>query len=167
MFGKYNMKKVINVLIDDHSQISASLDELKVLLKEGSRESLKKIYEIFSFFEEFTSKEHHQREERVLYTWMLIQDKNSDSSLIRKIISEHEFFENKIKEIREAIRFIMNAGEEVTSISVFYEIELFIAKYEEHIEREETFIFEIADGLKISQEEVQNLVEKMNEIKVW
>ena len=150
------------MLTDDHLQIIESINEMRSLLKNGSKVSLMKIFDIFSFFEEFTSKEHHQREERVLYTWMLMQNENSDSSLIRKIIAEHEFFENKINEIKGMLTSFLNVNNNQTPTSLLYEIEMFIVKYEEHIEKEEKFIFEIADGLKISEDETLELVEKMS-----
>ncbi len=156
------MKKIIRMLTDDHLQIIESINEMRSLLKNGSKVSLMKIFDIFSFFEEFTSKEHHQREERVLYTWMLMQNENSDSSLIRKIIAEHEFFENKINEIKGMLTSFLNVNNNQTPTSLLYEIEMFIVKYEEHIEKEEKFIFEIADGLKISEDETLELVEKMS-----
>lgn len=156
------MKEVIDLLADDHEVITLKIDELYSLLYVEPQDGLPRIAEILSFFDDFTFKHHHQREERVLYNWMLGQNEKADSGLIQKIMDDHKDFENSSREIKHSIENYLNKTPSATPVSILYDLSLFITKYREHIEREESFIFEIANGLKISKSEMDLLLKKMN-----
>lgn len=156
------MKEVINLLAEDHEVITNKIDELYSLLNIEPQDSFPKIAEILSFFDDFTFKHHHQREEKVLYTWMIGQNEKADSGLIQKIMDDHKDFENTSREIKVSIANYLNKNPSATPVSILYDLSLFITKYREHIEREESFIFEIANGLKISKNEMDILLKKMN-----
>lgn len=155
------MKEVIKLLADDHESITGKIDEMYSLLNVDPKDSFSKIYEILSFFNDFTFKLHHAREEKVLYTWMLRQNEKSDAVLIQKIMDEHAFFEKSSHEIMNSIDNHLKKLPGETPVSILSDLSLFITKYREHIEREETFIFQIADGLKITASEMQTLLEEM------
>ena len=103
------------------------------------------------FFEEFIFKVHHQREEELLYKWMVKQNKNSDSQLIEKIIGEHNTFLDEGRRITAEIqKFLQNKKDAPTLGSIRYDLSHFLNLYVSHIEKEETFIYLIAEGLAAS-----------------
>lgn len=155
------MKEVINLLAEDHEAITDKIDQLHSLLNGEPQNTFPKIVEILSFFDQFTFKHHHQREEKVLYNWMIGQNEKADTSLIQKIMDDHKTFENSSKEMKLSIEKYLNNIPGPTPVSILYDLSLFITKYREHIEREESFIFAIADGLKISKSEKELLLKKM------
>lgn len=158
------MKQVLKYLTDDHSKITESLNEMYSLLKLDTNESLERISEILNYFESYVFRVHHKREETVLYSWMINQNPKSDTALMQKIIDEHNLLEIGIKEIQSTIKSYIKGNCTQTSISILYEVNLFIIKYRKHIDSEEKFIFEIADSLKISENKLQNLLEQMRKI---
>lgn len=151
------MKEIIEVLALDHGVITAKIDEIETLQNNDSKESFNKMAEILAFFDDFTFKTHHQKEEKILYEWMLKQNAKSDTALIQKIVDDHESFERNSKKIQGAIQKYLNDATGVTPVSIHYEVSLFISKYREHMEREESFIFQIAESLKITPQELERL----------
>lgn len=151
------MKEIIELLAGDHGVITAKIDEIETMQNNDSKESFKKIAEVLSFFDDFTFKSHHQKEEKILYDWMMKQNAKSDTALIKKIVDDHESFEKNSKKIQGSIEKYLKDTPGVTPVSIHYDISLFISRYREHMEREESFIFQIAESLKISPTELLKL----------
>lgn len=141
------MKKLIDELNKDHEIIGGKIDQLSELLREKAQTSFPKIFEVISFFGHFTFSEHHKREEHVLYKWMLEQNKNADSELIKVIINEHKELELLGKKIAENIQSHLESTPKVSVLTVESDVSYFIARYREHVEKEERFIFAIAEAL--------------------
>jgi hemerythrin-like domain-containing protein len=155
------MKEVIDILVEDHKIITQKIDELYSLLPLKPEESFTQILQIFSFFNEFTFKGHHQREGQVLYTWMVKQNKNSDTMLMDRINNEHIMLEKLAQNIVQTITNCLSNKPEASAISALAELSFMITKYREHIEREESFIFMIAESLKLSEKEEREMILKM------
>jgi hemerythrin-like domain-containing protein len=144
------MKKLISELNSDHELIENKLEVLAQILSEPEfKNNLSKIKEALIFFETFTFKEHHRREEDILYKWMLEQNKDSDRELINKIISEHRFLEEIANNLKKEVEFaIKNNDNKLGKIGA--DLSYFVTAYTEHAERESSFIFVIAETLNKS-----------------
>ncbi len=141
------MKKLISELNSDHERIESKLEILAQILSEPDfKNSLSKIQETLSFFETFTFKEHHRREEDVLYKWMLEQNKDSDRELINKIISEHRFLEEIANNLKKEVELALKNKESKLG-KIGADLSYFVTAYTEHAERESSFIFVIAETL--------------------
>lgn len=155
------MKEVIKVLSSDHEIIAGKIKVLQSLIDMESAERFPKIQEVLIFFEDFLFKSHHIKEEQVLYAWMVGQNERSDSELIKKIIDDHNSFHQASRELTNNIDNFINKRTSPTEKSILFDLSEFIANYIDHMESEESFIYEIASSLKISIEEEEKLLKKL------
>lgn len=142
-----NIRELIAKLNQDHEIVSAKIYQLNSLINLPAEESFPKIVEMLNFFEDFIFKIHHKREEELLYSWMVKQNKNSDTQLIQKIIDDHNAFSEFAKKIVIDIENHFQNKPAPTVGSIRYDLSLFIGNYVDHIEKEESFIYLIAESL--------------------
>lgn len=143
------MNKLIEELNEDHHRIDQFMTKLESAIAGSS--FIQKLLEMEGEFVEFANKHlvsHHEKEEKFLYHWMVEQNKNSDKDLIKKMIDDHKFFEEKAKWI------IAELGKNKSSANyplaqLGFEVSDFVKKYKEHLTRETNFIFVIAEGLNL------------------
>lgn len=155
------MKEVIKILAADHEIVIEKLALLESFLDESPAVSFVKVEETLSFFENFLFNSHHKKEEEVLYAWMISQNKNSDDVLIQKIVDEHKTFHEISKGISSDVKKFLNKEDSPSAVEIVYELGEFIRKYNDHMKREESFIYEIASGLDISKDEEEKLLSKL------
>lgn len=142
------MQKLIKELDSDHELILKKMDEMSAFLEEKDfSKTFPRLLEVLKFFEKFTFSEHHTREENILYKWMKDQNKNSDKDLINKIVDDHKFLEKLLIEIRTHVESILNKKEAVSENVIAAELTFFLTMYREHVERESSFIFVVANAL--------------------
>jgi hemerythrin-like domain-containing protein len=142
------MQQLINELNNDHELITEKINEMSMFLSlKNFEEILPKLLKSILFFENFTFTEHHRREENVLYKWMVDQNKTSDKELISKIIDDHKSLEKLVKDLRLNIESNLNGNKQVSTVSIGADLSFLITKYREHIERETSFIFVIAESM--------------------
>ena len=142
-----NINELIAMLNKDHEIVSAKIYQLNVLINLPAEEAFPKIVELLNFFDDFIFKIHHKREENLLYSWMMKQNKNSDTQLIQKIIDDHDAFSVFAKKIILDIENHLQDKPSPTVGAIRYDLSLFIANYVDHIEKEESFIYLIAESL--------------------
>lgn len=140
------MKELIYELNKDHELIEAFLDKMEALIHETNFS--KNLHELSVLAEDFEklSVLHHAREEKVLYPWMMKQNKSSDKELIERIVDDHRALEKKVGDIRAQINEALS-DKNYTYGNLGYALTLLISKYKEHAERESSFIFLIAESL--------------------
>jgi len=140
------MKELIVELNRDHELIDRQLEDLEQLISaKDFHRQLSSIQEQMQLFYDL-SRLHHNREETVLYPWMLKQHSDSDKDLISKIIDDHRDLENRVLEIVNEIATAKQSNDSHLG-NLGYNISYLITKYREHAVRESTFIFVIAESL--------------------
>lgn len=142
-----NISELIAKLNEDHSIVSEKVHLLSTLINLHPEEGFPKIIEELKFFETFIFSVHHKREEEVLYKWMVGQNKNSDSQLIQRIIDEHNTFSNDAKKIIKDMENYLAKNNSAPIATIRYNLARFLSTYVEHMEKEESFIYLIAEGL--------------------
>ena len=142
------MQKLIDELNVDHDLIIKKMDEIYSLLSvKNFEETFPNLLEIILFFETFAFKEHHIREHKVLFQWMMDQNKNSDKSLINKIINDHKILEALMVNLRNGVEAFLNKTSSVPTSTIGSDLSYFVVKYREHLDQESKFIFAIASAL--------------------
>jgi len=140
------MKELIVELNRDHELIDRQLEDLEQLISaKDFHRQLSSIQEQMQLFYDL-SRLHHNREETVLYPWMLKQHSDSDKDLISKIIDDHRDLENRVLEIVNEIATAKKSTDSHLG-NLGYNISYLITKYREHAARESSFIFVIAESL--------------------
>lgn len=132
-----SIEDTLTRLTKDHQKILQELIFLEELLMEKT-DALDKALLVFKKLRMLLQGDHHQREESVLYEWMLNQNVNVDQDIIARISKEHDELESLMERI----------GQQVQSTKILaFDLRDFIDLYREHIELEDKFIFQIAKGL--------------------
>lgn len=142
------MKSLIDDLNNEHLMIDEFMRRLASAV--AGTNFLPKLIEMGKEFEHFSSEHlanHHLKEEKFLYHWMVEQNKNSDKELIRKMIEDHKIFEQKALWILQEIELAKKLDYKNTA-TLGYEVSSFLTSYQEHLIRESNFVFQIAEGLK-------------------
>lgn len=130
----------IRNLLQEHKQISHELELLESFIKERNF-SQQEVLKFLTNLNNFTLSGHHEKEEQILFKWMLDQNPNADKTIINKIIDEHLELDGLLKSLVEDI----NQGASIESLK--FDMLNFMEMYREHIDLEENFIFLIAKGL--------------------
>ena len=157
------MRDVIKLLLDDHHKIEEAISKTKTLMALPPEKSFQEINTNLTFFKNFTFGEHHRRENEILYMWMTKQNPNSDTSVIDRIKNEHCQLEELAGKISKAINSHLKKTPDTSVVTILSDLHDFILLYKEHMEKEEKFIFMIAEGLKLSQKEKENMLKKMQQ----
>jgi hemerythrin-like domain-containing protein len=155
------MKEIIAILAEDHKKIDAVISNIKRLMTLPPEESFVLLEKDLNFFQSFTFKGHHLRENEVLYTWMGKQNPNSDTTLMERIKLEHEQLENAGNILHASIVNFLKGTPGKSAVAILSDLNDFVVIYLEHIEKEENFIFMIAEGLQLSKEEQDNMLNRM------
>lgn len=141
------IKDLLTELENDHILIDKKIDELEILCTKNAEEVLMKVQGILNFFNEFVFNGHHQREEKILYHWMLQQNQNADNHLIQHVINEHRRLEKMVDFILRNMDLYFDKKESPTPAATLSEVSLFVSIYREHVSRESGFIFKIAEAI--------------------
>jgi hemerythrin-like domain-containing protein len=137
------MGNMTEQLVSDHEKVSKSLESIENALDiSNEAELLKELETHLNFFIDFTCKEHHVEEEKLL-AWLIDQNPKSDKDVVNRITSEHMEVERKVMDFLDRVTNF-KPDEKSTLLS---EIEDFIRMYRQHTEREEKFIFLIAESV--------------------
>lgn len=142
------MKQIISNLNDDHSLIENFMRRMDIAIAETNFvENLLSMEDEIVIFLKNALIEHHHKEEKFLYHWMVEQNKNSDKDLINRMIDDHKMFEEKAEWIISELALAKDKAYK-NHVNFCYEISVFLRRYKEHLTRENNFIFLIAEGLE-------------------
>lgn len=130
----------IGSLLQEHKQISRELELLESFIKERKFPQ-QEILGFLTNLNSYTLSGHHEKEEQILFKWMLDQNPNADKTIINKIIDEHMELDGLLQGLIKDI----NNGVSIDSLK--FDMLNFMEMYREHIDLEENFIFLIAKGL--------------------
>ena len=155
------MKEIIGLLLDDHKIIHEKILDTKRLMTLPTEESLIQLATNLSFFKDFTFKGHHLRENEILYAWMEQQNSNADTAIVNRIKHEHEQLELLSNRLLTSINNALKKNPDATNVAILSDLSDLIVLYLEHMEREEKFIFMIAEGLKLTKEQKAEMLLKM------
>lgn len=158
------MEEVLILLKDDHLKIDESCSRLEDLIDQPLGKNLKLLEQELKFFRDFITKEHHKREEIILYDWMRAQNPSAQNEIIDNICEEHQKIEDLVRSLLHKLQdFKKDKGLEATIAS---EIQDLLFLYKEHIEREEKFIFLLASTFSLSKDHENDLINKMKSFPI-
>jgi hemerythrin-like domain-containing protein len=89
------------------------------------------------------------------------QNPNSDTTLMERIKLEHEQLENAGNILHASIVNFLKGTPGKSAVAILSDLNDFVVIYLEHIEKEENFIFMIAEGLQLSKEEQDKMLNRM------
>lgn len=152
------MRSSISGLIEEHKKISEELKLIEVNFSTRPAGFLQDTLKRFKGLENMTIHGHHKKEDEILFKWMLAQDCNADSSVIERFRKEHDELEVLHKGIIRNLESLVKNTSNSLLITLDIDVTNFIDLYREHIQKEEGFIFLIADGIISANEKKKEAV---------
>jgi hemerythrin-like domain-containing protein len=155
------MKEVINLLKHDHKIVAEKINELEKNIHRPPETAFKDIVEILTMFKSFVFVGHHQRESEILYSWMKKQNANSDTLIIDRINLEHKTLEKLSLKILENCQNYLDKKCNLTTTAILDDLTTLVYDYNDHMVKEEKFIFMIAEALNLTPAEEQEMLERV------
>ena len=131
-------------LKQDHTKVNSSIDLIEKILDLTDVDKLLIDLKVqLEFFRDFTCKIHHKRESDVLFKWLKEQNPESDQQVIDRINTEHDELEEQVNVFIDRVtNFSIDDKSALLS-----DVEDFVRKYKNHIDKEEKFIYLIAEAI--------------------
>lgn len=141
------MPKFLNELYAEHRSIAAVLQAMRALLAarrdQGKRVDPAVFRAMLYYLDVFPEREHHPKEEQVLFAALRAKTHEADESLLI-LKREHEQGEQAIRALDQAlVRYEAGGDREFESFAEH--AERFVANYFEHMRREEHEVMPIAE----------------------
>lgn len=152
------MRSSISGLIEEHKKISEELTLIEGNFSSRPAGYLQDSLKRFKGLESLAIHGHHKKEDEILFSWMLAQDRNADRSVIERFRKEHEELETLHKGIIKNLEMLLEDPTQSLQTTVEIDAINFIDSYREHIQKEESFIFVIADGIIAANEKRKEAV---------
>lgn len=155
------MSEVINLLKHDHKLVAEKLNSLEKDIHRKPEEGFPSIIESLEFFKSFVFVGHHQRESEILYAWMAKQSGSSDTLIIDRINLEHKNLEKLTLKILQNCQDFLSKKSSSTATAILDDLTTLVYDYNDHMIKEEKFIFMIAESLNLSASDEAAMVLKI------
>lgn len=143
------MNEIIKKLIDDHDKILCFIDELENDLLVFMKENIigfTKMREQIAFTRKFTDKEHHQREEKILFQYMLNNLGSIAENLVKHgMMVEHDLARYYVKEWEEHFNRYEQTREDIDKLAILSYAHSYCNLLRRHIEKENKVVYPFAE----------------------
>jgi hemerythrin-like domain-containing protein len=140
------MKKLTQDLIEEHASILLMLMVMKKVaerLKNGNKIEKDHLYKIIEFLHNFADKCHHGKEEDILFPEIVKE--SSNIPLVNELLGEHKTGRDFIRGISESAEKYSPGSSDAIHIAI--NAEGYVSLLAEHIKKEGTLLFPIAEKL--------------------
>jgi hemerythrin-like domain-containing protein len=151
------MSRPLGQLYEEHSSLAAVLHALSALVREV-RERHKRIdpkvfRAILYYLDVFTERQHHWKEEAVLFPRIRQRTHRADA-ILDELACEHEAGERAIRALEQAfVRYEEHGGAEFAAFGVA--VDQYVARYREHMRKEEREVMPLAQRELTSQDWIE------------
>jgi hemerythrin-like domain-containing protein len=138
--------KATEILKLEHDIILERLNYLAIDLQHSLRYRIDNIQKGIDFILDFVDKFHHTKEEEIYFKWMGEKDADTLEGPVKCMYSEHDMGREWVDSAQKALNELAKGNSSAEKV-VKENLRLFIAMIREHIEKENTLIYGIADKL--------------------
>jgi hemerythrin-like domain-containing protein len=153
------MKNPIQDLSEEHGSIFLMLkimEKAAERLKNSAEVKKEHLYKIVEFLHNFADKCHHGKEEDILFPEIVKE--SSNKPLVNELLGEHKAGRDFIRGISDSLEEYLPGNSDAIHIAI--NAEGYIALLTEHIKKENTLLFPIADKLSEDMQiEIENKFE--------
>lgn len=133
-------------LYEEHSSLGAVLHAMSALVREvrehGKRIDPKVFRAILYYLDVFTEREHHWKEEAVLFPRIRRRTRDADA-ILDGLACEHEEGEHAIRELEHAfVRYEEHGDDEFAAFGAA--VDRYVRRYREHMRKEEREVMPLA-----------------------
>ena len=133
-------------LYEEHSSLAAVLHAMSALVREvrerGRRIDPKVFRAILYYLDVFPEREHHRKEESILFPRIRKRTRDADA-ILEQLAREHESGEGAIRELEQAFVRYEEHGD--TEFAPFADaVDRYVTRYREHMRKEEREVMPLA-----------------------
>jgi hemerythrin-like domain-containing protein len=157
--------KVTQELSDEHAAVVISLkilDEVRSAIQEGSEQARDDLERLLDFFKGFVDECHHGKEEDVLAPELERRGVKREGGPIGRMLAEHEIGREHVRGMADGLRRLRR-GEREAATAIGEHARAYHELLLEHIDKEETLLFPMADRLLADDE--AKLADRFEEIE--
>jgi hemerythrin-like domain-containing protein len=148
------MPKPLAALYEEHRSIAAVLWALEALVRKarqpGARIEARVFRAILYYLDVFAEREHHPKEESVLFAYLRRRTREGDA-MLDELGREHESGELAIRDLEQAfLRYEEGGDREFKPFAAA--VDRFIGRYREHMGKEERVIMPLAARVLTAQD---------------
>lgn len=162
------MSDIIKDLEADHQIILAFVNKLENKLITFMEEDIfdyQQMEEDISFIREFADKEHHQREEKILFKYMIDHLGKVAENLVRQgMIVEHDLARLYVKEWDAALQRYHDNHLPIDKLTIISYAHSYCMLLKRHIEKEDTVVYPFAKK-NLSTELFDQMIEENKNYK--
>ena len=151
------MMKTTDILMAEHEVILNRLNLLAIDLQYSLRYRVGNIQKSIDFINNFADKFHHAKEEEIYFKWMGEKDSDCLEGPVKCMYQEHDMGRELVQSAQEALKQV-SKGDLEAEREVKENLRLFIAMLREHIEKENTMIYGIAEKLNTEHNDGDELM---------
>ncbi len=140
------MMKTTEILMNEHQVILARLNSLAIDLQHSLRYRVGNIQKSIDFIHDYADKFHHAKEENIYFKWMGEKDSDCMEGPVKCMYQEHDMGRDWVQGAQDALKLV-GKGDLEAEKTVKENLRLFIALLRDHIEKEDTMIYGIAENL--------------------
>jgi hemerythrin-like domain-containing protein len=140
------MSEPLSRLYSEHRSIAAVLSAMEALVRRarerGARIDPKVFRAMLYYLDVFPEREHHPKEETVLFARIRSRTREGDA-ILDELAREHESGERAIRELEQALVRLEEGGEKEFPLFAAA-VERFVGHYREHMRKEERDVMPLA-----------------------
>lgn len=140
------MSRQLAQLYEEHSSLDAVLHAMSALVREVTERGRfidPKIFRaILYYLDVFPEREHHRKEEAILFPRIRLRTRDADA-ILDQLTCEHEAGENAIRELEQAfVRYEEYGDHEFAAFAAA--VDTYVKRYREHMRKEEREVMPLA-----------------------
>jgi hemerythrin-like domain-containing protein len=149
---------VTQQLIDEHECIKSMLSIIEKIVNDigkGEKLNTEHFGKILDFIKGFADRNHHQKEEDILFPAMVKNGILKEGGPIAVMLNEHESGRNYVKGMSEAFE-AYKSGQKNTVSDIISNATSYVQLLRNHIEKENNILFMMAE--RVLSEETKNII---------
>lgn len=158
------MHNIIKQLMEEHDKISMFLNDFELELltfMDHDDFELKTYEEAISFIREFADKTHHQREEEILFRYMIDYGGKAAKTLVQQgMLVEHDQARFYVKELETASKRYAENKTSIDKLTILSYGKAYIELLRRHIDKENNMVYPFSE--KVLHEEHFQQMEQEN-----
>ena len=148
------MTRPLNALYDEHRSIAAVLSTMQALVRRAREPDVRidpKVFRAMLYYlDVFSEREHHPKEETVLFAYIRRRTRDGDA-ILDELGREHESGERAMRELEQAfMRYEEGGRSEFEPFAAA--VDRFVGRYRAHMDKEEQKIMPLAQRVLTAQD---------------
>ncbi len=137
--------KSVDILVAEHKIILGNLREIEKLIPRLTTENIQMLTPYLEFLQGYADEQHHAREEKILFPWMLQRQPDLQQGPVGLLLKEHVQARAFVASVTQVVETLVVDASGVKKVQET--LNLFLSLYHAHIAKEEDILYKIAEQI--------------------